>query len=113
MFRKILTPFLLFSILRVFQLPTRHRQLIHLIFFFFAHPTATMSKYPPPCVMGDEAIMSPKDHGTSAVPVQQNLRWKCDLDTADRICNVRDEMSLVDVEAGLYIGTCTTRTLEN
>lgn len=23
-------------------------------------------KYPPPCVMGDESIMSPKAHGTSA-----------------------------------------------
>ena len=29
-----------------------------------------------PCVMGDEEIMSPKKHGTSDVPVQQNLRWK-------------------------------------
>mmetsp|Transcript_22438 Transcript_22438/g.48850 ORF Transcript_22438/g.48850 Transcript_22438/m.48850 type:complete len:162 (-) Transcript_22438:422-907(-) len=38
-------------------------------------------------VMGDESIMAPKAHGTSAVPVQQNLRWKCDRDTADRICN--------------------------
>ena len=90
MFRKILSAF--FALFDFTSFPTR--QLIQLIFFFFAHPTATMSKYPPPCVMGDEAIMSPKDHGTSAVPVQQNLRWKCDLDTADRICNVRDEMSL-------------------
>ena len=56
-----------------------------------------MSKYPPPCVMGDEAIMSPKDHGTSAVPVQQNLRWNCDRDTADRICNVRDEIDVLVV----------------
>ncbi len=44
-------------------------------------------KYPAPCVMGDESIMSPKAHGTSDVPVQQNLRWNCDRDTADRICN--------------------------
>merc|ERR1712150_258461 len=36
---------------------------------------------------GDESIMSAKAHGTSAVPVQQNLRWECDRDTADRICN--------------------------
>ena len=43
--------------------------------------------YPPPAVMGSESIMSPKAHGTSAVPVQENLRWKCDRDTADRICN--------------------------
>lgn len=40
-----------------------------------------------PCVPGDESIMSPKAHGTSNTPVQSNLRWKCDWDTADRICN--------------------------
>ncbi|KAL3786761.1 hypothetical protein ACHAW5_002962 [Stephanodiscus triporus] len=44
-------------------------------------------EYAAPCVMGDESIMSPKAHGTSAVPVQKDLRWNCDYDTADRICN--------------------------
>jgi len=43
--------------------------------------------FPPPCVMGTEDIMSPKAHGTSAVPVQDNLRWGCDPKLADRICN--------------------------
>jgi peptide methionine sulfoxide reductase MsrB len=43
--------------------------------------------FPPPCVMGDESIMSQKKHGTSHTPVQQNLRWGCDFKTADRICN--------------------------
>uniref|UniRef100_A0A7S4S3J0 Uncharacterized protein n=2 Tax=Ditylum brightwellii TaxID=49249 RepID=A0A7S4S3J0_9STRA len=43
--------------------------------------------YPEPCVMGDESIMSQKAHGTSNVPVQKDLRWSCDYDTADRICN--------------------------
>ena len=43
--------------------------------------------YPPPAVMGSESIMSPKAHGTSDVPVQSNLRWSCDRDLADRICN--------------------------
>eukprot|EP00558_Chaetoceros_sp_UNC1202_P010005 CAMPEP_0197239258 /NCGR_PEP_ID=MMETSP1429-20130617/5760_1 /TAXON_ID=49237 /ORGANISM="Chaetoceros sp., Strain UNC1202" /LENGTH=177 /DNA_ID=CAMNT_0042698649 /DNA_START=95 /DNA_END=628 /DNA_ORIENTATION=+ len=43
--------------------------------------------FPPPCVMGDESIMSPKTYGTSAVPVQENLRWGCDQKVADRICN--------------------------
>ena len=37
--------------------------------------------------MGDESIMAPKKHGTSETPVQKNLRWNCDYDTADRICN--------------------------
>jgi peptide methionine sulfoxide reductase MsrB len=31
--------------------------------------------------------MSPKSHGTSSTPVQKDLRWNCDYDTADRICN--------------------------
>ena len=37
--------------------------------------------------MGDESIMSPKAHGSSAVPVQTNLRWQCDQKTASNICN--------------------------
>jgi len=45
------------------------------------------ANYPPPAVMGSESIMSKKTHGTSSVPVQKNLRWKCDTDVADRICN--------------------------
>ena len=48
---------------------------------------ASAKTFPPPCVMGDESIMSPKAHGTSAVPIQPNLRWNCDRKTADRICN--------------------------
>ena len=40
-------------------------------------------KYP---LKGDEALMSPKAHGTSPAPVQKSLRWKVDYDTADRIC---------------------------
>ena len=43
--------------------------------------------FPPPCVMGDESIMSQKAHGTSNVPVQSNLKYKVDNKTADRICN--------------------------
>ncbi|KAG7360511.1 hypothetical protein IV203_035610 [Nitzschia inconspicua] len=31
--------------------------------------------------------MKPKAHGTSENPVQKSLRWNCDWDTADRICN--------------------------
>lgn len=41
----------------------------------------------PPCVPGDESIMSHKEHGTSHVPAQSNLRWKCDTKIADNICN--------------------------
>jgi hypothetical protein len=38
-------------------------------------------------VRGDESLMSPKLHGTTATPVQQNLRWGADRETADRICS--------------------------
>ena len=31
--------------------------------------------------------MSQKAHGTSEQPVQKSLRWNCDYDTSDRICN--------------------------
>jgi len=39
------------------------------------------------CVMGEDSIMSPKSHGTSEVPVQEDLRWDCDVKVADNICN--------------------------
>ena len=35
----------------------------------------------------DESAMNQKSHGTSEKPVQEDLRWKCDNQTADRICN--------------------------
>jgi hypothetical protein len=38
-------------------------------------------------VLGSESIMSKKKHGTSETPVQKELRWGCNWDTADRICN--------------------------
>mmetsp|Transcript_29124 Transcript_29124/g.38303 ORF Transcript_29124/g.38303 Transcript_29124/m.38303 type:complete len:158 (-) Transcript_29124:79-552(-) len=40
-----------------------------------------------PIVYGDESIMSPKAHGTSETPVQENLLYGVSQDTADRICN--------------------------
>lgn len=46
--------------------------------------TKADSKYP---VMADESVMSQKAHGTSEKPVQEKLRWNCDFETADRICN--------------------------
>lgn len=52
------------------------------LFNFFG--TASSSKYP---VVADEALMSDKAHGTSDKPVQKDLRWNCDFETADRICN--------------------------
>ena len=38
-------------------------------------------------VLCDEDTMSQKGHGTTATPVQQNLRWNVDRENADRICS--------------------------
>ena len=52
---------------------------------------ATMSgkAFDGPVVMGTEEMMADKGkgHGTSAVPIQKDLRWNCDVQTADKICN--------------------------
>ncbi|CAJ1918373.1 unnamed protein product [Cylindrotheca closterium] len=45
---------------------------------------AGSSKYP---VMAEESVMGPKAHGTSEKPVQKDLKWNCDFEVADRICN--------------------------
>jgi len=37
--------------------------------------------------MTGEETMSQKGHGTSEKPVQKALKWNCDNETADRICN--------------------------
>ena len=46
-------------------------------------------KFDAPVVMGTEEMMADKKtgHGTSTLPVQKDLRWNCDVETADRICN--------------------------
>jgi len=36
---------------------------------------------------GDESIMAPKEHGTSAQPVQEDLRYGVSRKLADKICN--------------------------
>ena len=51
---------------------------------FFGSNSKTDSKYP---IIADESVMDQKAHGTSDKPVMKNLRWNCDWDTADRICN--------------------------
>eukprot|EP00929_Paragymnodinium_shiwhaense_P047616 TRINITY_DN24142_c0_g1_i1.p1 TRINITY_DN24142_c0_g1~~TRINITY_DN24142_c0_g1_i1.p1 ORF type:complete len:615 (+),score=112.35 TRINITY_DN24142_c0_g1_i1:105-1949(+) len=38
-------------------------------------------------VLGEEKIMCYKGHGSSLVPVQDNLRWGCDPNIADELCN--------------------------
>ena len=51
---------------------------------FGSNTAAKNSKYP---VYAEESVMSKKAHGTSEKPVMKELRWNCDYDTADRICN--------------------------
>jgi peptide methionine sulfoxide reductase MsrB len=45
---------------------------------------ASASGYPLEC---EESVMSQKAHGTSDKPVQNKLRWNCDVQKADKICN--------------------------
>lgn len=52
--------------------------------FSTKQPTDGGSEYP---IMAEESVMSQKAHGTSEQPVQKSLRWNCDYDTSDRICN--------------------------
>jgi peptide methionine sulfoxide reductase MsrB len=59
--------------------------LLMVTLLFSSLHTAQSCEYP--CVPGSENIMKPKEHGTSHTAVQENLRWECDWDTADRICN--------------------------
>lgn len=54
------------------------------VFYTSSSRLAMAEKLP---VMAEEEIMSQKAHGTSETPVMKELRWNCDYDTADRICN--------------------------
>jgi hypothetical protein len=51
------------------------------LFNFFS--SAQTGAYP---IKAEESAMSQKGHGTSVKPVQKDLRWNCDYETADRIC---------------------------
>ena len=45
------------------------------------------TKFGGSCIIGDNSIMSKKSHGTSSTPVQEHLKWGCDVKLADKICN--------------------------
>jgi hypothetical protein len=62
--------------------PTRLRFFDKL--FSAASGDTSTKKYP---VMAGEELMKPKSHGTSDKSVMKDLRWNCDFETADRICN--------------------------
>jgi len=66
------------------------------------------NKFGPPVVMGDESIMSKKAHGTSAVPVQSNLRWDCDHKTA--VSNRKDTRCFRERDCGFQIMTTAKST---
>ncbi len=48
---------------------------------------STQDQHPTYPIIGPASIMALKAHGTSEVPVQENLRWACDATVADRVCN--------------------------
>eukprot|EP00554_Chaetoceros_debilis_P014271 CAMPEP_0194122662 /NCGR_PEP_ID=MMETSP0150-20130528/51446_1 /TAXON_ID=122233 /ORGANISM="Chaetoceros debilis, Strain MM31A-1" /LENGTH=197 /DNA_ID=CAMNT_0038815607 /DNA_START=48 /DNA_END=641 /DNA_ORIENTATION=+ len=50
----------------------------------FMSTSLNAEKFPILCA---EDVMSPKAHGTSDKPVMKDLKWGCDYETADRICN--------------------------
>ena len=52
--------------------------------YIISRTVASFSNFP---IYGSEEIMSKKKHGTSDGPVQSKLRWGCDPELADRICN--------------------------
>jgi len=60
-----------------------HRVASRAFLFDKLFSSSTEQKYP---IMAEEKVMSQKAHGTSDEPVMKELRWKCDYDTADRIC---------------------------
>mmetsp|Transcript_30160 Transcript_30160/g.46240 ORF Transcript_30160/g.46240 Transcript_30160/m.46240 type:complete len:201 (+) Transcript_30160:104-706(+) len=64
--------------------------------------TSTVLKAEKLPIMAEESAMSQKAHGTSEKPVQKNLRWSCDYDTADRICNFNRHYA---EHAGYWQGT--------
>jgi len=68
---------------------------------------SSSSQYP---IMADESVMSPKSHGTSESPVQKNLRWNCDNDTADRICNFNRHYA---EHAGYWESTSFLKTVKD
>jgi hypothetical protein len=80
---------------------TTQRQL----FNFFG--TASSSTYP---VRAEEVVMSKKAHGTSEKPVQKDLRWNCDYETADRICNFNRHYA---ESAGSWEGTDFLKSLKD
>lgn len=72
------------SLLQQHQQHTAQNKPLFLLDKLFGTMPAQSSKYP---IYAEESVMSKKAHGTSDKPVMKNLRWKCDYDTADRICN--------------------------
>jgi hypothetical protein len=54
-------------------------------------------------VVCDESVMSKKAHGTSEKPVMKDLKWGCDYDTADKICNFNRYVQLLLLKHDVHI----------
>lgn len=48
--------------------------------------SSSSKAFGPPVVMGTEALMAPKGHGTCSRGVQEKLKWGVSATTADKIC---------------------------
>jgi hypothetical protein len=59
-------------------------------------------------VVGEESLMAPKAHGSSACPVQSRLRWGCDGGLAERICSHNRHLA---EPRGYYESTSLAQTL--
>lgn len=66
--------------------PSTTRQAFHSTTSSPLYATSSGAKQKLP-ILCDESVMAPKAHGTSEKPVMKNLKWGCDYETADRICN--------------------------
>ena len=53
-------------------------------------------------ILASEDVMRTKSHGTSVKPVMKDLRWSCDYEVADRICNFNRHYAEY---AGKYVHT--------
>jgi hypothetical protein len=80
------TPKTLKSIIKEKLTSTRIPKLLSLFSFYLSSSSSlkAVSTYP---IYGADSIMNKKSHGTSDSPVQTKLRWNCDGELADKICN--------------------------
>ncbi|KAI2512606.1 hypothetical protein MHU86_1825 [Fragilaria crotonensis] len=61
-------------------------------------------------ILASEDVMRTKSHGTSDKPVMKDLRWSCDYEVADRICNFNRHYAEY---AGYWTSTTFLKDIKN